>query len=178
MSSKRVDAVEQLFLSFNREVGKNRSLVDNYLTNLQGIDTDILVKAVNHLSMNSDRLPRWTEVKTYCDSQRVLQKGVSVECSSCWGIGMVYGVFYDGNEVFSDNYQPDIGGYYYSAVTGRCGCDNGAIYTSSMPVSRYSEFVKREFATGKYIAPAQACSEIVVRKNRQNRELAKANTEG
>ncbi len=85
MTNSKVEAVEQLFMAFNREVGKNRPLVENYLDNLKLIDTQTLVSAVNHLIMNSDRLPRWTEVKLYCDNQRTMNKVESVECSKCWG---------------------------------------------------------------------------------------------
>ena len=176
MSNKRVDAIEQLFLSFNREVGKNRSLVENYLTNLIGIETKMLENAVNHLIMNSDRLPRWTEVKSYCDNLRSMKKHESVPCDECWGIGMVYSVFFDDTLVRSDAFVPETDSYYYEAITGRCACENGERYMKTMPVSRYTELVKQEFATGQYIAPAQACSEIVIRKNRQLRELVAENS--
>ena len=177
MINKRVEAVEQLFLSFNREVGKNRSLVENYLTNLTGIETDVLTKSINHMIMNSDRLPRWTEIKSYCDNQRTMSRAESVECQKCWGIGMVYAVFFDGTLVRSDAFTPETNGYYYSAVTGRCDCPNGEQYIQSMPLSRYTQIVKQEFATGKYIAPAQACADIVIRKNRQIRALAETHNQ-
>ena len=177
MTNSKVESIEQLFMAFNREVDKNRPLVENYLDNLRHIDTQTLVSAVNHLIMNSDRLPRWTEVKSYCDNQRTMRKIESVECPKCWGIGMVYGIFFDGTNVTSDAFIPETNGYYYSAVTGRCDCPNGEQYMQSMSVSRYTQIVKQEFATGKYIAPAQACSEIVIRKNRQIRALAETNNE-
>tara|TARA_R100000808_G_C2143693_1_gene151465 strand:- start:1542 stop:2078 length:537 start_codon:yes stop_codon:yes gene_type:complete len=178
MTNSKVEAIEQLFLAFNREVGKNRPLVENYLDNLTSVDTETLVQAVNHLIMNSDRLPRWTELKHYCDSQRTLKRNESVDCPDCWGIGMVYNVYFDGNRVMSNSFIPETKGYYYSCVTGRCDCPNGEIYHRSMPISRYSQIVMDEFGTGAYIAPAQACDEIVIRKNQQLRALAETNTEG
>ena len=176
MTNSKVEAIEQLFMAFNREVGKNRPLVENYLDNLKLIDTQTLVSAVNHLIMNSDRLPRWTEVKSYCDNLRILKKHESVPCDDCWGIGMVYSVFFDDTLVRSDSFVPETDSYYYEAITGRCACENGEQYMKTFPVSRYTELVKQEFATGQYIAPAQACSEIVIRKNRQLRELATENS--
>ena len=107
-----------------------------------------------------------------------MEQKKSVDCPQCWGIGMVYGVFFDGTEVNSEAYQPQHNGYYYSSITGRCNCENGERYNRSMPISYYSEIVKQEFMTGQYIAPAQACCDIVIRKNRQMRELARVNTKG
>ena len=175
MTNSKVEAVEQLFMAFNREVGKNRPLVENYLDNLRTIETNVLIPAIDHMIMNSDRLPRWTEIRSYCDNQRTMRRIESVECSKCWGIGMVYGVFFDGTQVHTNSFIPENTGYYYSAVTGRCDCPNGEQYIQSMPIGRYSEIVTEEFDTGMYIAPAQACSEIIIRKNRQIRALAEAN---
>ena len=175
---KAYEAVEQLFLAFNREPSKCRTLIENYTENLMDVDDDLLISSINHLIASSERLPRWTEVKNYCNSEKLLIGRVSVDCPECWGIGMVYGVFFNGTEVYSDTFQPLGNSYYYSSITGRCSCQNGDQYHRSMPVSRYSSIVKREFDTGQYIAPAQACANIVTTKNRQLRELARANTKG
>ena len=175
---KTYEAIEQLFLAFNREPSKCTALIENYTANLMEVDDDLLIRSVNHLIANSDRLPRWTEVRNYCNTQKIMSKKESVDCPRCWGIGMVYAVYYDGSEVKSDAFQPQGDSAYYECITGRCNCENGEVYSRSMPISHYSEIVKREFATGRYLDPAQACCEIVIRKNRQMRELARTNNEG
>ena len=124
-SKSRYEAIEKLFLAFNREPTKNRTLVDNYMESLRSIDIDILIQAIDHLIMNTDRFPRWIEIQSYCNNQRMSIKKESVDCDICGSIGVIYGMFFDGIEIYSDGFIPDRNGYFYSAIKGCCECDNG-----------------------------------------------------
>ena len=138
----KADIVSELFLDFNRDPYKNKSLVEHYVKRLADCDIDILNRAINELSNQREILPRCKDILSKCTEYiRKTEEFTNKEdCELCGNSGRVKGVFVGKSMVSSLNFLPE-GSYCYSAVVGRCSCEARNNWSPSLPVVEPSKML-------------------------------------
>ena len=138
----KADIVSELFLDFNRDPYKNKSLVEHYVKRLADCDIVVLKRVINELSNERDILPRCRDILSKCATYK--RKTETFEndedCELCGNVGRVKGVFVGKTMVSSLTFLPE-GDYCYSAVVGRCTCEAGNNWGSFEPVVEPSKML-------------------------------------
>ena len=160
----KTDLITGLFLDYGKNVKMNNEVIDNYVANLSHISYDELEKLIDSVKRSSEKFPKWMDIEALYNSERVLKKDESVECNICNRSGMIYGVKCGQTLIRSVNFPNENNDKYYTAVIGRCVCDNGNQY-KGFPEVKSPQFI-REFAEQIEDYPNVAASQLCTQLNR------------
>ena len=168
----KVDIVRDLFLDFNRDPFKNKSLVEHYVNKFWDCKEGFLKKACEELSLQSDTLPRWKHIFAKYKEIEALNDNsgeyVRVDCDDCGGSGVIKSVFFGNIEIFSLNFHGD-GATYYDTIIGKCHCVAGERMPEHMPVKFPPKFIK-DYARELGFDCCYTASKIVTKKMKEMNE--------
>ena len=77
----KTDLITGLFLDYGKNVKMNNEVIDNYVANLSHISYDELEKLIDNVKRSSEKFPKWMDIEALYNSERVLKKDESVECT-------------------------------------------------------------------------------------------------
>ena len=160
----KTDLITGLFLDYGKNVKMNSEVIDNYVANLSHISYDELEKLIDSVKRSSEKFPKWMDIEALYNSERVLKKDESVECTQCNRSGMIYGVLCGQTLIRSVNFPNENNDKYYTTVIGRCGCDNGNQY-KGFPEVTSPQFI-RDFAEQIEDYPNVAASQLCTQLNK------------
>ena len=169
MELDRVEIITNLFLDFNRDPYRNKSLVEHYVNKLWDCKLNALKKACEELSLQNDTLPRWKHIYakykelTALSSENI--KNIRIDCDDCGGSGAIKSVFFGNVEIFSLNFHGD-GAMYYLKIIGKCHCAAGEKMPSFMKVKYPPKFIK-EHAEKLKMDCSYVANMIVTEKSRE-----------
>ena len=168
----KVDIIRDLFLDFNRDPFKNKSLVEHYVDKLWDCKEKALKKACDELSSQNDMLPRWKHIfAKYKELSALQDDNIAIEyieCDDCGGSGIIKSVFFGNVEIYSLNFSGD-GAVYYDKIIGKCRCVAGSKMPVWMNVKEPPRFIKQR-ATELEFDCCYTAVKIVDQKNREMRE--------
>ena len=172
MELDRVEIITNLFLDFNRDPYRNKSLVEHYVNKLWDCRLKPLKKACEELSLQNDSLPRWKHIfakykeLTALNDENIYNK--RIDCDNCGGSGAIKAVFFGNVEIFSLNFHGD-GAVYYDMIIGKCHCVAGDKMPNFMKVKHPPKFI-RDYAAELKMDCSYVTSRIVIEKSKEMRE--------
>ena len=173
MELDRVQIITDLFLDFNRDPYKNKSLVEHYVNKLWDCNLKALKKACSELSSQNDMLPRWRHIyakyKELLASNNENDKNIRVDCHDCGGSGAIKSVFFGNVEIFSLNFHGD-GAAYYNKIIGKCHCVAGENMPSFLKTKYPPTFIK-DYAIKLKMDCSYVANKIAIEKSREIKEL-------
>ena len=171
MELDRVEIITNLFLDFNRDPYRNKSLVEHYVNKLWDCRLKPLKKACEELSLQNDSLPRWKHIfakykeLTALNDENIYNK--RIDCDNCGGSGAIKSVFFGNVEIYSLNFNGD-DAVYYDKIIGKCRCVAGNKMPNWMDEKEPPRFIK-QYATELGFDCCYTATKIVGEKNRDMR---------
>ena len=163
----KVDIIRDLFLDFNRDPFKNKSLVEHYVDKLWDCKEKALKKACDELSSQNDTLPRWKHIfAKYKELSALKDDNIAIEyieCDDCGGSGIIKSVFFGNVEIYSLNFSGD-DAVYYDKIIGKCRCVAGNKMPNWMDEKEPPRFIK-QYATELGFDCCYTATKIVAEKN-------------
>ena len=172
MDLDKVDIIRNLFLDFNRDPYKNKSLVEHYVNRLWDCNENALKVACEELSSQNDKLPLWKEIlnkyRQLTTSNDDSIYNARIDCDDCGGSGAIMSVFFGNVEIFSLNFHGD-GAVYNEVIIGKCHCVAGEKMPGFMSFKHPPKFIK-DYAKELDMDCSYIASKIVLEKTKEMRE--------
>ena len=132
----KVEIINYLFRSFNKDPYQHKDQVKHFLIECQDFDASVVDKAVKEAIVEETYLPKAWIVKSKCKEQMKLREVVNEECFLCNGMGLIFSPFYIGDdgtqlEIVSKDHTVKSDGMYSTKIVGACKCLNGETYAAT-----------------------------------------------
>ena len=137
MHKNKVDNINYLFRSFNKDPFAHSDQVKHFLMECDEFDADVVDQAVKDAIVEEKFLPKAWTIVSKCKDRLKLKEYVSEYCNICNGIGLVYSVFCidkannTRTEIVSSNHEIRKDCVYASNIIGACMCLNGERYAAT-----------------------------------------------
>ena len=131
----KVELINYLFRSFNKDPYQHKDQVKHFLIECQEFEAELVDKAVQEAIIEETYLPKAWIIKRKCKEQIKARVFVHEECFLCNGMGLIFSPVYVGDdgtqlEVVSKDHTMRLEGRYSTKIVGACICINGEVYAS------------------------------------------------
>ena len=132
----KVELINYLFRSFNKDPYQHKDQVKHFLIECQEYEASVVDRAVREAIVEETYLPKAWIIKSKCKEQIKAREVIYENCFLCNGMGLIFSPFYlhdDGTqlEIVSKEHEARSDGRYSIKIVGACKCLNGEIYANT-----------------------------------------------
>ena len=152
---EHIEALEDMWYGFNQEPEKRKKLFLKHLEKIEGFPIDVVKRSLGDVVRSEDYLPKIGKIVSHIKKNMPISTHLnSVECKTCNGEGLVFGIVAchkgGSQRVHSTNISDYPETYYFKdSVIGRCSCANGFEYANSCSASIRTVVESPSFLTAK-----------------------------
>ena len=132
----KVELINYLFRSFNKDPYQHKDQVKHFLIECQEFEAPVVERAVREAITQETYLPKAWTIVNKCKDQIKAREIIQEDCFLCNGMGLIFSPIYVGDdstqlEVVSKEHEARAEGRYTTKIIGACKCINGEIYAAT-----------------------------------------------